>query len=329
MLLFSCQDETETTTIDSQNSFSKSAPISALIKRVAQYETTADNVLDGTSNCSIKLPVHVTVNNQYVYVDSEADYQTVRNIKNQSSTDDDIIHFGFPITIVYPNFYEHVVATQTQLESIFAGYGNDSSYRDISCIDFNYPISINVYNSNNQVASSVTIQSDNQLYNYINNLANGVIVGFVFPLIMTNSSNINTTITSNSQLESAIENAIDDCDNSGTVTLILSDVLTSGSWYVSYFYGDSNDYTNYYAGYNFNFNPNGTCTAIKNSITTNGDWDLSNEDGYQRFDLHYDGSALDEMEEDWKVLEFTATSIRLKHESGGGSDNHYLNFTKN
>ena len=46
-------------------------------------------------------------------------------------------------------------------------------------------------------------------------------------------------------------------------------------------------------------------------------------------DLHYDGDALDEMEEDWKVLEFKATTIRLKHESNGGNDNHYLNLSKN
>ena len=116
---------------------------------------------------------------------------------------------------------------------------------------------------------------------------------------------------------------------SSSGTLVLSNVLTSGSWYVSYFYGDGNDDTNYYDGYNFNFNSNGSCTAIKNAITTNGDWDLYDESSYQRFDLHYDGDALDEMEEDWKVLEFTATCIRLKHESNAENDNHYLNLSKN
>ena len=110
---------------------------------------------------------------------------------------------------------------------------------------------------------------------------------------------------------------------SSSGTLVLSNVLTSGSWYVSYFYGDGNDDTNYYDGYNFNFNSNGTCTAIKNAITTNVDCDLYDESSYQRFDLHYEGNALDEIEEDWKVLEFKATTIRLKHDSNDGNDNHY------
>ncbi|WP_136152991.1 hypothetical protein [Flavobacterium sangjuense] len=329
LTFFSCQDESETITLNTQNSFAKSSPISSLISRVSQYETTADNVLDGTSNCSIKLPAHVTVNSQYVYVVSESDFQAVQDIKNQSATDDDIVHFGFPITMVYPNYYEHDVATEAEFESIIAGYGDDSPYRDIFCINFNYPISINIYNSNDQVASSVTLQNDNQLYTFVNNLTDGEIVGFVFPITLTNSSGDNIAITTNSQLESAIENVINDCDTTSSGTLVLSDVLTTGSWYVSYYYGDGHDQTNYYNGYNFNFNPNGTCTAIKNSITINGDWDINDENGYQRLDLHYDGSALEEMEEGWKVLEFTATSMRLREESGGGSDNHYLNFTKN
>ena len=53
----------------------------------------------------------------------------------------------------------------------------------------------------------------------------------------------------------------------------------------------------------------------KNGITNNGYSELHAENSYRRFDLHYEGDALDEMEEDWKVLEFTAAIIRLKHES--------------
>lgn len=329
LLFFSCQEETETTTLNAENSFAKTSPIASLVERVSQYETTADNVLDGTSNCSIKLPAHVTVNGQYVYVATESDFHTVQDIKNLSTSDDDKIHFGFPITIIYPNFYEHNVASEAEFESILEGYGDDSEYRDITCVNFNYPVSINIYNSNNQVASSVTIHGDNELYNFLQNLVTGEIVGFVFPITLTKSTGDTVVINNNTQLETAINTAIDDCIIPGPTPLVLSDVLTTGTWYVSYFYGDGNDQTNYYNGYNFTFNSDGTATAIKYSTTTNGQWDIHNESTYQKLDLNFSGSALDELHEDWKVLEFTATSIRLKHVSGGGSENHYLNFTKN
>jgi len=328
LVFFSCQDETETITTNVENSFTKTSPISSLIGRVSQYETTADNILDGTSNCSIKLPAHVTVDGQYVYVATDSDFQAVQDIKNQSTTDDDKIHFGFPITIVYPNFQEHNVASETEFQSILEEYGDDSPYHDISCIDFNYPISINIYNSNNQVANSVTISGDSELYNFLQNTVTGEVVGIVFPITLTKSTGDTIVINTNVQLETAINDAIDDCVVPGPTPLVLSDVLTSGTWYVSYFYENSDD-TYYYNGYTFNFNTNGNSTAIKNGTTINGSWDIHTENTYQKLDLNFDGSVLDELHEDWKVLEFTATSIRLKHESGGGSENHYLNFTKN
>ena len=329
LMFFSCQDETETIKVNAEDSFTKTSPIASLISRVSQYETTADNVLDGTSNCSIKLPAHVTVNGQYVYVASEADFQAVQNIKNQSSLDDDKVHFGYPITIIYPNYQEDSIASETELESTLAEYGDDSLFRDITCIDFNYPISINIYNSNNQVASSVTIYNDSELNNFLQNLVAEEIVGIVFPITLTKTTGGNVVINNNTQLEAAINTAIDDCVVPGPTPLVLSDVLANGTWYISYFFDDNNDSTNYFNGYNFHFNSNGTSTAIKNSTTINGHWDIHNETTYQKIDLNFDGSVLEELNEDWKVLEFTATSIRLKHESGGGSDNHYLNFTKN
>jgi hypothetical protein len=327
-VFFSCQDEIETINTNADNSFTKSSPIAALVSRVSQYETTADNVLDGTSNCSIKLPAHITVNSQNVYVASEADFQSVQNIKNQSSTDDDKIHFSYPITIIYPNHYEQIVSSESQFENLLDEYGDDSPNHDVNCLDFNYPISINIYNSNNQVASSVAINNDSQLYNFVENLTAGEIVGIVFPVILTKTMGGTVIVNTNAELEVAINTAIDECIIPGPTPFVLSDVLTSGTWYISYFY-DDNDETYYYNGYNFTFNANGTSTAIKVTTTIIGDWDINSEMSYQKLDLDFDGSALDELDEDWKVLEFTATAIRLKYESGGGSDNHYLNFTKN
>ncbi|MDN3677870.1 hypothetical protein QWY90_11175 [Flavobacterium paronense] len=328
LMFFSCQDETETIKINSENSFTKTSPISSLIARVSQYETTADNVLDGTSNCSIKLPAHITIDGQYVYVSSETDFQAVQNIKNQSSSDDDKVHFGYPITIIYPNYSEYSVTSEEQFDDILDGYGDDSPYHDINCIDFDYPISINIYNSNNQVASSVVIHNDNALYSFVENLATGEIVGIVFPVTLTKTVGGNVIVNNNTQLETAINTAVDECNTSGPSPLVLSEVLTSGTWNISYFYGD-NDETYYYNGYNFTFNTNGTSIAVKNSATINGSWDIHNDGNTQRLDLNFNGTALEELHEGWKLLELTATRIRLKHESGGGSDNHYLNFTKN
>ncbi|WP_162127403.1 hypothetical protein [Flavobacterium phycosphaerae] len=145
----SCQDEEESITQSPTNSFGKSSAISSLILRVSQYETTCDNVLDNTSNFSVKLPVHVTVNSQYCNVSSDANYQTVQYYKDNYAGDD-VVHFQFPITLVYPN-HQEVTVTESQYNAIIATLGDDSNYHEIDCINFVYPFTINKYNINNQV----------------------------------------------------------------------------------------------------------------------------------------------------------------------------------
>lgn len=331
LTIFSCQTDSESIVQDTSNNFSKTSPISLLISRVSQYETTADNVLDGTSNCSIKLPAHVTVNGQYVYVGSTSDFQEVQDIKNQSTTDDDKVHFSFPITIIYPNYHEHILNTEDEFNTMMENYGDDSPYHEVSCLNFNFPIVINIYNTSNQVASTVTIQNDTQLYSFIHGLDDSQIVGIVFPITLTNSNSQQVTINSNAALEDAINNAVSSCNTSPTPTS-LSDILTSGSWHISYcYYG--HDETNYYTGYNFTFNANGNCAAVKNASTINGDWDINNSMP-QRLDLHFDGDQLHELETNWDVQEYTATYIRLRRQSSGGGggpwpQSSYLSFTKN
>lgn len=327
--VLSCQDEGDSIVQDTTNNFTKTSPISLLISRVSQYETTIDNVLDGTSNCSIKLPAHITVNNQYVYVASGANFQAVQDIKDESNSDDDKIHFSFPITMIYPNYYEHVVTSESEFENIMSQYGDDSAYHEVSCLDFNYPISINTYNTNNQVGNTVTIQTDTQLYNFIHDLNASQIVGFIFPITLTKSNSQQITINNNTQLENAINDAVNSC-NPGPTPTSLSDILTNGGWHISYcFYG--NDDTGQYSGYNFTFHPNGDVVVVKNTTTIGGDWDIDNAGMYQRLELHFEGSELHDLETNWDVQEFTPTYIRLRKSSGGGQGQQqsYLSFTKN
>jgi hypothetical protein len=328
--VFSCQDEEESVVQDTANNFTKTSPIASLISRVSQYETTKDNVLDGTSNCSIKLPVQITVNNQYLNVISQSDFQTIQNIKNQSNSDDDEVTFNYPITIVYPNHQEYVVTNEAMFNGIRNEYSDDSPFREVSCLNFNYPISINLYNINNQIASTVSVQNDIQFYDLIHNLGPAQIAGVVFPITMINSNAAQITINNKSYLEEVINNAINSCNTSPS-PISFPDVLTSGSWYVSYFYDDS-DETIQYAGYNFTFNDNESVIAVKNANSIEGDWDIDSGTP-QQLDLHFDGSQLHDLETDWDLQEFTATYIRLRCESSGsgsGTQNYsYLSFTKN
>lgn len=306
------------------------SPLAKLISRTAQNPTECDNVLDNNSCFSIQLPVTVTVNGIQTVVTTEAGYQTVKNIKDAYTTDNDIVYFSYPITIKFKNFSSQIITSYNDLQTVILNCPSDDGLNEIDCITINYPIVVNVYNTNNQIANTVTIQNNSQLYSFINGLTSSVIAAIVYPISVTSSSGQNVVINSNTELENFIESSIDDCDDSLIVNPPFTTVLTTGNWYVSYFYENDEDYTSDYNGYVFTFNDLvGSTNVTYNSSSSNGTWSTYTSSGYNIFVLSFDDSNLAELEEDWIIIEYTTTIIRLKTISGGSGDTHYLNLTKN
>lgn len=331
--LISCQKEEEEIIDDSQNpapaNLVVGTPLVSLLARTSQFPTGIDNVLDNSSCFSVQLPVVVTVNSQNVIVSSQSDYQTVQNIKDASSLDNDIVFFTYPITIKFQDFTTKIINSLSELNNEINNCDDDDGFDEIDCIAINYPISINIYNTDNQIANTITVQNNSQFFNFIDNLSSSVIAAIAYPISVTDSNANNIVVNNNSQLESLIDDSIDDCNaGSGGSNLVFSSVVSSGTWKITYFYDDG-DETSDYAGYNFTFNANGTSIATKNSSSINGSWSTYLDSGNTIFDLLFNGDTLDEIEEDWRVIEFSSTIIRLKDASGGSDDIDYLNFTKN
>lgn len=328
----SCQTEEETIVQDNAHSFLRNSPIAELLARTSQNPTSLDNVLDNSSCFSVQLPVTVIVNNQQITVTDEADYQTVQNAIDAFSDDDDIVNFVYPITIRYQNFQTQVLQDADDLDDVLDDCGDDDGFDEIDCISIVYPIVINIYDSNNQIANTVTITSNSNLFNFLNNLSNNTYVAINYPITAINSNGQTVTLNSNSALENFIDDSIDDCDDDnsggGSGNNNFTTILTSGTWYVSYFQEDDDVETTMFSGYVFTFNNNGASTAVRNSITTAGTWSTYEDSGENKLELNFDGLALDEIEDDWRIIEFSATQIRLKDVSGGDGSVDYLTFTK-
>lgn len=329
--IIGCQKEEETIIQDDTQTFTSSSALSGLLLRTSQFPTAFDNVLDSSSCFSVQLPVTVIVNNQQIVVSNQSDYQLVQNAINQFSNDDDIVNFVYPITIVYQNFQTQILQNSNDLDDVLDECDEDDGFDEIDCININYPIVLNIYDSNNQVANTITITSNSMLFNFLSNTNSSTLLAVVFPISVTNSNGQNVVINNNAELENFIEDSISDCDddsNGGSNNTTLTQIFTSGTWYISYFFDDV-DETNYFNGYNFTFNSNGSSLAIKNSNTISGTWNIYNDSGAEKIELSFDGLLLDEIEEDWRIIEYTPTLIKLKHVSGGNGGTDYLTFTKN
>lgn len=306
------------------------SPLANLIGRTTQSTTSNDNVLDNTSCFRVQLPVTVVVNGNTITVSNESDYQTVQDAIDAFTTDDDIVNFNYPITIQFQNFSTQLIDNANEFDDVVDECDDDDGFDEIDCITINYPIVINIYNTNNQVANAITITSNSQFFNFITTLASGVNATIVYPISVTNSGGGSIVINSNSELEDFIEDSIDDCDDSNGPSPTFTSIITSGSWYVSYYFEDDDDDTSNYNGYNFTFNTNLSVTVVKNSVTTSGTWLNYLDSGDNKLDLTFSDLNLAELVEDWKIVEYSENQIRLRHLSGGDDDDEsYLYLTKN
>ena len=324
-LLFSCQSEADEQTNNAQGTITSVSPLTTYLQRVAMVKTVQDNVIDGSSYCTIKLPYTVTVNNEQIAVNTTADYQKVIDNINANANDDDIVKIDFPVTMVYYNYIEKAIPNQADFDYLI-DYWN--LYPDllskINGLKINYPITINIYNSANQVASSQSIISDQAFFNFIKNLNESQYISLRYPISIADYNDQAKSITNNLEFENAIKYAIDYCPENNIVTLDFTETITNGSWEIPYFFDDSVKTSNY-SGYSFVFKNDQTVVASNGSITETGQWESTVLYGVRKLKLNFSTELLGKLNFNWELFEFNNSQIRLRDV---GTTTNYLYFQK-
>lgn len=120
-------------------------------------------------------------------------------------------------------------------------------------------------------------------------------------------------------------------DNANTPQPSGSDPITNiqqGTWRITLHSDDGTDRTSRFSNYSLTFS-NGTVTARKDASTITGTYHKGIDDSKQKFHLEFNPSfsPWNELNEDWEILESTGNKLRLKDDSGSGTD--LLTFEKN
>ncbi|MDR7211912.1 hypothetical protein [Flavobacterium piscis] len=327
LFFVSCQSETEEQGSNTQGTVTNVSPLTTYLQRVAMVRTVQDNIIDGSSYCTVKLPYTVTVNNVNISVNTTADYQKVIDNINAYTTDDDIVKIDFPVTMVYYNYIEKFIPDETDFNSLI-DYWN--LYPDllskINGLNINYPITITIYNSANQIASSVSIISDQAFFNFIKNLNDSQYISLKYPISVSDYNYQTTSITNNLDFENAIKYAIDNCPENNIVSLDFVETITKGSWVIPYFFDDSNK-TSSYSGYSFVFKSDKSVVATKGMISETGQWESTIQNNVRELKVAFSTELLSKLNNDWKLFEFNNSQIRLRNVSNNSTN--YLYFEKN
>jgi hypothetical protein len=121
----------------------------------------------------------------------------------------------------------------------------------------------------------------------------------------------------------------------------LTNISTDGTWIVSSYIDDGDDETADFATFRLNFKEDGVLNATdllsSNSTPYSGSWSItdsnSNDDDDSLDDLDFNinfavGNKLDDLSDDWDIISYTDTEIKLIDVSGGGGGTDYLTLTK-
>lgn len=93
--------------------------------------------------------------------------------------------------------------------------------------------------------------------------------------------------------------------------------LSGTKWVVSYFWDKDKEETSNFNGYSFEFNSDGTLTAFQPSgAKTTGLWSAHFDDSADKLLIVLSGvSPLDDLNQDWVILEKTDTVMKLKDDN--------------
>jgi hypothetical protein len=124
------------------------------------------------------------------------------------------------------------------------------------------------------------------------------------------------------------------CNDTNVSPTNVANTLKDGTWKVSFYFSNDQDQTSDFDGYNFVFTPSNVVNASDGTNTVTGTWyvnDTNSDDSAEDTELvlHFGPSIpLDQLNEDWLILEKTATKVHMRHDSGGGGGTDLLTFTK-
>ncbi|WP_064972174.1 hypothetical protein [Kordia zhangzhouensis] len=262
--------------------------VQTLMQRTVMNDGSIDNIIDNANCITIQLPVTVVVNGLEVHVDSQEDFATIEAIFDEFDDDNDDLVIQYPITIILADFSEIVINNATELATFTANCnGQNVSDDDIECLDFNYPIVVSFFNTNNELLETISIMNDAQMYAFIENIDENDIITIQFPITVTTYAGNVITINNFTELENVISSYDDECDedddydyndddcNNCTNDQLATVLSQCSDWKVDKLERNDNDLEDNYVGYAFNFNTDGTIQVTSGNGNYTGTWQSS------------------------------------------------------
>lgn len=285
LLLFSCQEE-DSLVLDETQEENLTFPMIDLLTNLASNDGSVDNIIDGASCIEIVLPVIVIVNGLEITIDSHNDLQIIEAIFDNEIDDEDSLEIIFPITITLSDFTSIVINSEEELLFHSSECNEDNlSDEDIECLDFIYPITFSLFDTDAVAIDSVEINTDQELHDFLSQISENILVSLNYPVQVVLWDGSILSVSSQNELEIALEVAQDACDedddndyndddniNQSLEELILQ--LTDCPWEIETLVIDTTNFTDELANFYVDFNENFTISLFSDATIQYGVWSI-------------------------------------------------------
>ncbi|WP_372937412.1 hypothetical protein [Seonamhaeicola sp.] len=326
-LLFfnSCQEEVvEITEASEEEALVAESELTAFVSATSKMDGSKDNIIDQASCISIKLPVTVIVNGVEIIIDSEEDFTIVEAVFDEFDEDDDNLEMIFPVTIINADYDEVTISSEAELEAYVEECGGENEVDDdIECIDFQYPISFSIFNSDFLIIDTVEIENDKQLYRFMKKIRNSEVLASInYPITMELADGTEVVVNNNVELHNTIKEAKDACDedddndyNDDDFTKErLDEYLKKCPWLIHEFKRNATSLTDTYFEYAINFKEDSIVVMkARNGDILTGTWETSVELG-KGVKLKMEFENLADFTLEWYVYEIEEGKIKIYQE---------------
>ncbi|SHI33457.1 hypothetical protein SAMN05216261_0317 [Algibacter luteus] len=317
----SCTDEDDKVNGENPETNAANSQTAQNLKRSSMHDGSFDDFLDGVSCSSILLPVTATVNGTEVHVVSESDYETVIDILSEYNNDDDEVILHFPLSVKLSNYTEINLSNQIEFNALMAtcNQAENTAKDAINCLDINFPITIFTYNLTFTQTGRVVIESEEQLYAFIDEFGSDEQFAIKYPITANLNSDTVISITSDLDLQSRITECIaydDEKEEAEENAKTIETILVNSMFKIESFIESGVEKANNYADYTIDFAGDLSCTAQNrvNSELENvqGTYEVTSQTEIY-FNLTFSGNATFELlNNSWEVTSYSQSSISFK-----------------
>ena len=203
LVLAGCYDD-DSTRIESDNTAHVSSELTTFMKSISLHNASYDDVVDNSSCFSIEFPYQVTVNNELRTISHINDLNTI-----YESDDVEII---YPVSAVFYNYDKHQMTSAEEYDITLDACEENFNISSHSCLDFQYPIIIKMFNQVGNDFHSMQLDHDQDIYTFLDNLHETDVYEIEYPIIMLDHTTGNSeSITSNLQFETLFESTMQEC----------------------------------------------------------------------------------------------------------------------